>query len=178
MLAPLWRACCWAAGASLGLGGGEARARLTAGLGREAGARRGAGRGPFVGAVRSAVPGPAFLPPPLLCVTGGSCGAGVPWSPGVRPAPQGQGLRFSFLTARGGGTAPACVLLEIATERVIASPKCMERLAVQVDRSPPRGVGVARQSLRSAADCSQIPEAVLGGMGTGRASKRRQSHLI
>ena len=50
---------------------------------------------------------------------------------------QGQGLRFSFLTTRGRGTAPASVLLEIATERVIASPEGMGRLAVQVDRSPP-----------------------------------------
>ena len=33
---------------------------------------------------------------------------------------QGQGLRFSFLTARGGGTAPVCVLLEIATESLPA----------------------------------------------------------
>lgn len=77
-----------------------------AGLEREAGARRGAGSGPPVGAVRSAVPGPAFLPPPLLGVTGGSCGAGAPRSPSVRPAPQGHGLRFSFFQPRGGGTAP------------------------------------------------------------------------
>lgn len=120
MWAPLWRACCRAAGASLGLGGGEAR---------EAGARRGAGRGPFEGAVRSAVPGPAFLPTPLLWVTGGSCGAGVPWSPGSGPP-------FLFLKSPGRGDSPS-LRAPGDSHRVTASPKCMGRLAVQLDRSPP-----------------------------------------
>lgn len=116
-----------------------------------------------MGAVRSAVPGP----PLLQWVTGGSCGAGVPWSPSVRPAPQGQGLRFSFLQPGAGGTAPACVLLEIATERVIASPSVWGGWRCRLLEALPRLRGVGQQSLRSAADCSQMPEAVLGGMGTG-----------
>lgn len=79
----------------------------------------------------------------------------------------GSGPPFLFLTARGGGTAPACVLLEIATERVIASPSVWGGWRCRLLEALPRLRGVGQQSLRSAADCSQMPEAVLGGMGTG-----------
>lgn len=135
MWAPLWRACCRAAGASARLGGGEARARLTRGSGgkRAPAGERGAGR-PW-GPCAAPCPARRFCLPrswglqeaPVVLVLRGLQVSGQP--------PRGT-ASVSLSSSPGAGGQPQEIAT--ATERAIPSPKCMGRLAVQVVRSSPR----------------------------------------
>lgn len=121
MWAPLWRACCRAAGASARREAGRRGPGRRRGSG-EAGARQPGGAGPPVGAVRS-IPCPArrFCLPRSWGPTGAPCGAGAPRSPSVQASPQGT-ASVSLSYSPGRGDSPR----EIATATEgHSSPQCV-----------------------------------------------------
>lgn len=172
MWAPLWRACCRAAGATpVGRRGGAGRPTARARERRAPAGRRGKRAARGGRAQRRARPRRFCLPrswglqeAPVVLVLRGLQ---------VSASPQGHGLRFSFLQP-GREDSPRRWL---QLRKAIPSPQCMGRLAVQVVRSP-RGLGWPGKALGvqlTAARCRR-PCWVGWGRG-GRLRKARSCRL-